>query len=112
MEIAFESKRLRTICESGKQAKSAFGEGVAEILMHRLADFRAAGTVKDIVAGHPRILDGKQGQCMVVDLVDGHRIVFAANHVENPVTEQGAFDWERVSRIKILRIGGDRGKKR
>lgn len=47
---------------------------------------------------------------MVVDLLNGHRIVFVPNHVENPITEKGAFDWERVSRIKILGIGGDRGK--
>lgn len=80
--------------------------------MHRLADFRAAETVNDLVAGHPRTLDGKQGQCMVVDLPDGHRIMFDANHVENPVTEQGSLDWKRVSRIKILCIGGDRGKQR
>lgn len=51
LEIAFESKRLRTICESEKQSRSAFGDEVAEILKHRLADFRAAGTVRDLVVG-------------------------------------------------------------
>ena len=31
---------------------------------------------------------------------------FCANHASNPVTENGDIDWPRISRVKILRIGG------
>jgi hypothetical protein len=41
---------------------------------------------------------------MAVDLCDGYRIVFDANHPNIPLTETGSIDWAKVSRIKILRI--------
>ena len=80
---------------------------VANILQHRLADLRAATATKDLVAGKPRLLDGMGGQDMAVDLCNGHRIIFTANHPENPQSETGNVDWAKVSRIKILRIEGD-----
>lgn len=66
---------------------------------------RAAISPKDLVAGRPRI--GADGQQMVLDLCDGYRIVFKANHPKNPKSETEDVDWERVSRIKILRIERD-----
>ena len=109
MELAFDSKSLRTICESERQAKLKLGDAVAEILKHRLADLRAAASVKDLIAGRPRRLYSASLQQMAVDLRDGYRLVFTANHAKNPMTQTGDLDWERVSRIKILRIEGDNG---
>lgn len=85
-------------------AKRQLGAKVAEILKHRLADLRAATSPKDLVASLPRELDSGDSQHMAVDLCDGYRIVFSANHSNNPRTETGDLDWARVSRIKILRI--------
>ena len=102
MELAFDSKSLRTICESEAQAKLELGAPIAELLKRRLADLRAARSIKDLVAGQPRI--GADGQYMVVDLCDGHRIVFKANHTNCPMTNANEVDWPRISRIKILRI--------
>ncbi|MBZ5628957.1 MAG: killer suppression protein HigA [Acidobacteriia bacterium] len=105
MELAFETKSLRTICESEAQARLELGAEVAEILKHRLADMRAATCTNDLVAGQPRLsADGEQ---MVVDLCDGYRIVFKANHTRNPLTEAKDVDWPKVIRIKILRIESD-----
>ncbi|MBZ5524354.1 MAG: hypothetical protein LAP21_19120 [Acidobacteriia bacterium] len=105
MELAFDSKPLRTICESEAQAKLELGIKVAEILKHRLADLRAAASPKDLLAGHPQI--GEDRQHMVITLCDGHRIVFKANHTNNPMTTNNELDWARISRIKILRIESD-----
>ena len=105
LELAFETKSLRTICESEAQARLELGAEVAEILKHRLADMRAATCTNDLVAGQPRLsADGEQ---MVVDLCDGYRIVFKANHTRNPLTEAKDVDWPKVIRIKILRIESD-----
>ena len=87
---------------------SELGTRVAEFLKRRLADLRAATSVDDLVAGRPRALEGTD-QLMVVDLCDGHRMVFCANHPKNPMTESGELDWARVSRVKILRIEYDHG---
>lgn len=77
---------------------------MAEILKRRLADLRAATSIEDLLAGQPRELDGSDGQHMVIDLRDGYRIIFCANHPKNPITENGDLDWAKVSRVKILQI--------
>ena len=105
MELAFDSKAIRTICESEAQARLELGANVAEVLKHRLADMRAARSPKDLVVGRPRI--GADGQHMVIDLCDGHHIIFKPNHVKSPLTKTAELDWAKVSRIKILRIEGD-----
>lgn len=103
LELAFDTRSLRNICESESNAKREFGEKVAESLRHRLADLHAAGCPRDLLAGHPRVLDGDH-RSMAVDLCDGYSLVFSANHSKNPMTEAGSLDWERVSRVKIMRL--------
>ena len=79
---------------------------MAEILKHRLADFSAATSPNDLLAGNPGVSGEGGRERMVVDLRDGYWIEFSANHPDNPETETGDVDWAKVSRIKILRIGG------
>ena len=105
LELAFESKSLRAICENDAKAKDKLGPPVAETLKHRLADLRAATSTKDLLSGLPRV--GADPQHMIVDLCNGYSMVFKANHTLNPKTETDQVDWERVSRIKILRIETD-----
>jgi len=83
LQLAFESQSLRAICENENQAKLELGAAAATMLKHRLADLRAASSVRDIVAGRPREIDGPPPKPMVVDLCDGRRIVFTANHPNN-----------------------------
>jgi plasmid maintenance system killer protein len=105
LELAFESKELRDICENEADARRKLGESIAEALKRRLADLDAATSPKDLLAG--RLRRGLEGQTMVIDLCEGHRIVFAANHPDNPATADGDLDWANVRRIRILRIEGD-----
>ena len=107
LEVAFDTKSLRAICESEAKAKRELGPSVGRILKHRLADFRAAKSAKDFVAGQPRFVRGTGRENMAVDLCDGYRIVFTANHPKGSSSETRDVNWERVSRIKILRIGID-----
>jgi toxin HigB-1 len=109
LQVAFASPWLRTICESERFAKEELGEAVTEVLKHRLADMAAATSVVDLVAGRPRVLAGTALDQMAVELYESFVITFSANHTNSPKTETGDLDWKRVSRIKILRIGCDRG---
>jgi len=104
LELSFDSKTLRTLCENGMQAEHELGLRVSEALRHRLADLRAATSVKDLLAGRPRLLVAEGSQSMVVDLCEGYQIVFCANHSKAPLTESGKLDWARVTRIKLLGI--------
>ena len=103
MELAFDSIRLRTICENDKEAKRKLGTKAAEILRHRLADLCAATSIKDVIVGFPRRAT-VASQDMLLDLCDGHVVIFSANHAKNPVAVDGSIDWLRVSRIKIIQI--------
>lgn len=107
MELAFDSRSLRSICESEVQAKEKYGAAVAEILKHRLADLCAATSIKDLLVGRPRPMDGTNDLCMILDLFEGYQIVFCANHPKNPLTQAGRVDWSKVSRVKIMRIKRD-----
>jgi hypothetical protein len=99
VELAFDSKSLRDICENEDQAEVELGAGVAEALKHRLADLRAAKSPRDLLVGQPRVVaDGKE---MILDLCDGRRMVFKPNH---PMTDTNPPNWDRVNRVKILRI--------
>ncbi len=111
MELAFDKKSLREVCENEDKAKRDLGVRVAERLKRRLADLRAATCVKDLVAGQPRELDGADHRHITIDLCEDYRIVFCANHTATPMLESGDVDWSRVSRVKILRIERDYGSK-
>lgn len=99
MELAFDSKLLRDICENEDQAKLELGVDVAGALKHRLADLRAARSPRDLLVGQPRVVgDGKE---MALDLCDGHQLIFKSNH---PLMDSHIPDWASVTRVKILRV--------
>ena len=75
------------------------GTNVAAALRHRLAVMRAARSPRDLLVGQPRVVAG--GKEMVLDLCDGHRLVFRSNH---PLKDSDSADWDKVSRVKILRV--------
>lgn len=102
LELSFEEKALRAVCESELEAKSTLGSALAEALKHRLADLRAATSIHDLLVGNLR--ESSTSGTMVLDLADGHQLLFASGHSHTPVTDAGETDWSRVSRVKLLRI--------
>lgn len=110
LEIAFETKALRDICEREASAKAKFDAPIAEYLQRRLADMRAAATVIELPAGRPHEVTESGIQAMAVELGDDFRLIFCANHLRQPTTEVGGVDWADVSRIRILRIGKNDGE--
>jgi hypothetical protein len=109
LDLAFDTQLLRNLCESDQKAKQKLGRAVAEQLKRRVADLRAANTIDDLVASSPYALDGSAS--LAVELSDGWRVVFAANHTKVPVVGSGAIDWSAVNRIRIVAIEqiGERG---
>lgn len=101
LQLAFETKHLRTLCESSADAIRELGQDVARHLMERLADLDSAVTISDVLLGRPRASD--RGD-LVIDLVCGYRLQCRANHPNNPQTTTGGIDWNKVSRIKIVGI--------
>ena len=105
MEVAFATKALRTVCESTATAADQFGAEVAGQLRNRIADILAASTIDELPAGNPHLLHA--GRNMAVDLSNGYRILFCANHTKVPMDGNGKVDWSKVTRIRLLRIEVD-----
>lgn len=103
MLLSFATKQLREICISEKVATRKYGKAVADGLRKRLADFRAAQVVKDLVAGNP-CQNAAEGHEFKVDLPKGGRLIFTSSHTSQPIPTGGTINWSKVSRIKILRI--------
>jgi len=112
LELAFETKSLRDLCEKEEKARRELGPDVAHKLKHRVADLRAAESVKDLVAGRPRETESANPGCFVIDLANGSLLAFCANHRKVPLLTSGGVDWARISRIKILRIENAHGQQR
>jgi hypothetical protein len=72
------------------------------MLIHRLADLRAATSPKDLQAGQPRTL---AGETMAIDLAEGFQMNFSANHRKTPRSPNNITDWSRVHRVKVVFIG-------
>lgn len=107
MELAFETRELRSQCERQELAEAVFGTTVAKALRTRLADLRAAQTLADLIAGSPRWVDDHT-KTLTVDLTVGYRMLLAVNH---PALEKRSphLSDTMIHRVKILRIEANDG---
>jgi hypothetical protein len=104
LELAFQNKELRTLCENEESAIAQYGKDVSSKLKTRLADFRAHKNVTEIVVGKKEEIATESVSAIKVDLCDGYFIVLCSNHVNAPKNSEGKIEWALVSRIKILNI--------
>ena len=104
MDIAFNSKSLRDICESEEILKKHFGNQVGESVKRRLADLRAAASIIDLAVGTPGELPTEIQPTTAVDLPDGYRLIVRPNHLKTPLDSQRRTNWSAVTRIKVMSI--------
>jgi hypothetical protein len=106
LELAFAQKSLRDLCESQLKAERRLGIAVAAALRARLADLRDAESVDDVIAGPPLVLNDEPPGRIAVPLSATVSIVFSANHASVPFKDPKHVNWSRVTRIKIIEVGG------
>jgi plasmid maintenance system killer protein len=104
LELAFDSKQLRNICERESSAIEELGADIASVLKRRLADLRAARSPRELPLGNLRLENGEKGKVFVIDVCEGVQLVFCSNHVKPLLTVDGDVDVPRIGRIKILEI--------
>jgi hypothetical protein len=100
LELAFETKALRDICESEAIAKRELGAKVADALKRRLSDFRSIDTFDEL----PFAKTKKSSNNITFDLPDDWQLVVTGGHGDNPKLTSGKIDWTKVTRLKIVRI--------
>ena len=99
LELAFETKSLRNLCEDHSVAEAKLGVTVAENLRQRIADLWAARTVFDLPLG----VSVTSNAC-TINLAGASRLRFLPNHPRNPVLESDETDWAHVNRIRLIGI--------
>lgn len=104
LELAFETKALRDICENEAVAREKLGTKVADALRRRLSDFRSIDSFDELPLAKPK----KNSNNVVFDLPDDWQLVVASGHGATPKLPSGKTDWASVTRLKIFRI--ERGK--
>jgi len=92
------------VCEDDAQALLLYGPVVAGSLKNRVGDLRAASHVFELPAIRPRFGEGPDIEHLIIDLADGYTLFLAANHPKPPRDGDGAINWQRVSRVRLLRI--------
>ena len=104
MRLAFDSRELRTIFEIDAEGRRALGQAGAEVLKRRLADLRAADSVQDLLAGSPRIIEGRGEPHLAMDLADGYVMRLVPTHPRVAPGPRLGDDWTLVRRLKIISI--------
>jgi hypothetical protein len=104
LEISFHTERLKDVCIDSALADQTLGAAAAEALRNRLDDIRAADSVYDLLAGQPAAGVHNGVECYRVSLVNGARLVFVPSHNVSRINAQGAVDWTRVRRVRIMAV--------
>ena len=102
MELSFNSRRIREICENTDLAQEFYGQQLADNLRKRLADIDAVLFISDLPVEN--LITAHKNETVKISLTPNANLIFCANHVNNPRFKNGKIDWEKVSRIKILKI--------
>jgi proteic killer suppression protein len=104
LQLAFRTKKLRSVCEDAAYAEEVYGREIAAALVLRLADLRAAGSPLEVPFAEVRPPAGDIPAHIAVRLAGGLNLILAANHRTPPVSSVGEIAWEHVSRLLILQV--------
>jgi hypothetical protein len=104
LEISFETKELRALCEDEALAAESFGPAVAEALKGRLADMSAVDAIDDLPVGQPQSDTYKDVDCIHIQLADSHRLTVVANHRPPRTDPHGATAWAHVRRVRVVAL--------
>jgi hypothetical protein len=105
LEIAFQTKELRAICESPTRAKRELGEASSKALQRMLADMNAVETVAELLEmGLGSEHCAQEHGMLRFPLNEGLSLYCNANQQSLPMNGE-SIDWVQVSRLKVIRIG-------
>lgn len=104
LEISFAEKSLRTMAENHRSALRRLGPAAAAGLRDCLSDLEAAPTARDLPPIY-KLMAQRDG-FLTHELTSECFAMFACAHVSIPRLESQDVDWSKVTRMKLVRIGG------
>lgn len=105
LEVAFQSRELRSVCESPARARRELGETAGIALRRQLADLEAVDTMAELsdMGLNFESCIHKLG-LVRFPLSDGLYLYCEVNHRSVPMNGE-QVDWTKVMRLKITSIG-------
>lgn len=106
MEIAFETQKLRTLCERKQSARETFGPDLAMLLQLRIAEIRAAESCQDLLDLQVAAV-GSQGENspqIIVEMGERQRLVLVPSGRLGPRNSRSTVEWRKVKRLKLISI--------
>ncbi|EGR2844418.1 killer suppression protein [Vibrio parahaemolyticus] len=105
LEISFQTRELRDICQTQAIAENTLGNDVAATLRKRVADLMAAESYLDLPLGNPRLIYKDGNECLILDLCLGRYLEFIPGYHNAPIDHSGEVNWSQVFRVKLMKIG-------
>ena len=84
-------------------ASEALGDDVAQSLKTRVADIRAASSIRELVVGDPATTEIPTPS-VAIRLAAGYLLLCRPNHATLRRGEDGNVMWERVRRLQVIDI--------
>lgn len=106
LEFTFQTARIKEICERRTFAIAELGSEAALDLERRLADIDACDNALEFRALCDDDLVELPGHRWTLHLAGKCRVELVVGHVKSRITETGATDWGKVTRLRIEAIGG------
>lgn len=110
MDLRFDDKKLQKSLSDGAKLVATYGPMRAKKLRIRIAELRAAGSLKDFWPPKSppsrchELTHGKRAGQLSVDLDHPYRLIFVPDHDPVPRLPDHGLDWGNVTAIKILGI--------
>ena len=107
MDIAFKSRKLARIFNSGKNLMQEYGPENAKLIKRRMAVLIAASSLDEISHRPPERrheLTGDRKEQFAVDIKHPYRLVFVPNHNPLPRKADCGLDLRQITAIAILDV--------
>ncbi len=98
---------LRTICEKSEEAESKLGKDIARKLQSRLADLVSIENIEEMLLGNPTAVKENGFEACKINIINDAAMLVIANHIRTPLSYSNRMDWDKISRIKIVKITGN-----
>ncbi len=107
MNITFKTRKLEKVLNQEERLNKEFGADKARRIQWRMAVLSNAPTLLHVPYQKPERrhqLSGKQKEEFAVDVSKNYRLVFTPNHDPIPTQDDGGYDLDKITAIKILRV--------
>lgn len=104
MEFTFLTAPIKQVCERRASAIAELGDEAALDLERKLADIDACDNALEFRALCDSIVE-LSGHRWAIQLVGGRYVEIVVGHARSRLTETGATDWGRVTRLRIEAFG-------